>query len=1268
MCIRDSPNVTHQYTNSGTFNVTLTVKTNDSCTNQLTRVVTILPKPTADFVHGAACQGNAVTFSDQSTSNTTGSISGWTWNFGDPTSGTANTSTAQNPTHIYNTAGSYTVALITSIPGGCSDTTTRQVTVSPPPTVDFTPAAGCNGDTTTFTSAVNQATTQGFYWQFGDGGTSFDADPIHVYSTAGTYTVILTITDTAGCTNTRVKPVLVVPAPMAAFSSSTPACSGQLITFTDLSNANGGSLTTWHWEFGDGTDTTYSASVPSFAHTYAQAGTFQVTLHVYSALGCENVVQHTVSISPSPIADFAYANTCQGQSTQFTDMTSLNGGSSVTQRTWNFGDPASGILNTSTFTNPIHNYAQPGQYTVNLVTQNAGGCADTVQQTITINPKPGVDFYNDSLVCLGSVTTLFTDTLLTNTGIIQQYEWDFGDGSPHAFTQNATHQYLVAGTYNVTLTVQDTAGCGNTITRPLTIHTAPVSAFMSDGKCEDAPTQFTDLSIPPQGDNITGWSWDFGVAGSTTDTSTLKNPTFNYTQPGTYTVSLTTYTEYGCSNTKTLPVQVWNAPTAYFKYTASPCDNGLVTFQDSSYSYQGIVNSWQWEFEPYQYGTGNHPSHIYYAVDSCYDVKLAITDMRGCVDTSIQQICVPPELAVDFATGLTCFGDPVTFTPQLIAPAAPADSLVAFSWNFGDPSTGTNNASLQKNPSHAFSAVGFYTVNFTGTDKFGCKATSYKTVKVNALPTAGFTYSTGQCDSTLVFSSTSTDSSSTINTYIWQYGDGTSDTLTTPGTSHKYGAPGEYLASLTVINGNGCMSTHTQTVVRSACIVAATMSSGDLLCQNQELSFADMSTCDGTITQWNWNFGDGTPTLTYGTYKPAVSHTFTSPGSYTISLKVSTQIGTSTISDSTTLEIQVKPTPVAGFTVDPVCLGVKAEFSDATNANGATTLYYTWEFGDAGTADTSNQKNPEYLYSVAGTYTTELKVTNQFGCADTATTQTVVNGLPAAGFAGSLACQGQKTYFFDASQPYSSPVSTWGWCITDSLGVIGYMQGANPDFIFDSTGRYEVMLTVADGNGCSDTIVQPVKVNPAPLTAFSYTENVDNIQGQVQFNNGSIGATEYYWDFGNGETSYGESPLTTYEYDGTYQVVLVTVSDQGCHDTALISYEMMFKGLYVPNAVAPGGTIQATRIWKPVGVNLASYTAEVYNSQGALLWKSSLLDEKGAPAEGWDGTYNEKLCQQDVYVYKITAVFRDGSVWENLDVGEREGLSEPVYGTITLIR
>ncbi len=1262
-----SPNVSHQYGSSGTFNVTLTVKTSDSCTNLLTRVVTILPKPSAEFAHGAACQGNAVTFNDLSISNTTGTINGWNWNFGDPTSGTANNSTLQHPNHIYNTAGTYTVSLIVSIPGGCSDTIMHQVVVGTPPTVDFTPVAGCNGDTTLFTSStlVNMPATQGWYWQFGDGTTSFVADPVHIYNTAGTYTVTLTITDTAGCTNTKTKPVIVIPGPIASFSASTPACSGTPITLTDLSNANGGSLSAWHWDFGDGTDTTYNSSLANLNHIYTQSGTFVVTLQVSSAQGCESATQQTVTISAAPVAGFDFSNTCQGQSTQFTDMSSLNGGNIITQRSWNFGDPASGVLNTSTSVNPVHNYALPGQYVVTLTTLNASGCLDTLQKNVAITPKPGVDFYNDSLTCLGSLTTLFTDTIATNIPSIQYYEWDFGDGSPHAFTRNASHTYTVAGTFTVTLTVSDTAGCQNIKSKPLTIHTAATPLFSYSGICQDAPTQFTDLSVPPQGENIASWYWEFG---SPADTSTMQNPDFSFALPGSYAVKLVTTTENGCSSSKVMPVQIWNKPSAHFKYTASPCANGLVQFQDSSWSYQGTVNSWQWEFEPYQYGSGQNPSHQYYAVDSCYLVTLMIEDMRGCMDTTQIEICVPPPLTVDFSTNLTCFGSPVTFTPEMLTPEATADSLITFSWNFGDPTTGTNNVSTVKKPNHTFSKTGFYTVNFTTTDQFGCTATAFKTVQVNALPVAGFTYTTGQCDSTLIFSSSSVDTSSVISTYIWQYGDGTSDTLSIPASIHKYSVPGEYYATLTIINENGCTDSYSDTVTRSSCLVAAYLTTEELLCQNQELTFMDMSTCDGTIAEWVWDFGDGTLPTTYTTYKPAVSHTFMDPGTFTISLKVSTLVGTQTISDSTSVDILVKPSPLAGFTVNPVCLGTKAEFNDTTQANGATALMFKWEFGDAGIADTSNLRNPKYLYTVPDLYQAMLIVTNQFGCSDTAANEVLVNGLPDAIYTNSIACAGQKTYFFDGSQPYVEPLGMWGWRVSDSLGFIGSMQGDKPSYTFSSAGNYEVRLTVADINGCTDTLIQQVEVNSAPVSAFTVTENVDNIQGQVQFTNGSIGAIEYFWDFGNGETSYDISPTITYAEDGIYNVNLVTVNKEGCHDTATISYDMLFKGLYVPNAFAPGGTVQATRYWKPVGINLASYRAEVYNSYGALLWSSTKLDEEGRPTESWDGTFNQKPSQQDVYVWKIRAIFRDGSIWYNADVGEREGLSEPRYGTISLIR
>jgi PKD repeat protein len=383
---------------------------------------------------------------------------------------------------------------------------------------------------------------------------------------------------------------------------------------------------------------------------------------------------------------------------------------------------------------------------------------------------------------------------------------------------------------------------------------------------------------------------------------------------------------------------------------------------------------------------------------------------------------------------------------------------------------------------------------------------------------------------------------------------------------------------------------------------------------------------------------------------------------------VSTQVGASLLSDSTEVDILVKPTPLAGFTTEPVCLGEKVQFSDTTHANGSLALFYQWEFGDAGRADTSILRNPEYLYSVPGAYTASLVVENQFSCADTATSEVMVNGLPQAGYANSLSCAGQQTFFFDASQPYMAPLIAWGWRVKDSLGMIGSMQGATPTYIFDSTGRYTVRLMVSDTNGCADTLEQQVTVKTSPVSAFTYTENVENVQGQIQFTNGSLGAEQYYWDFGNGTTSYAESPLITYADDGTYQVMLVAVSAEGCHDTTQLIYDMMFKGLYVPNAFAPGGTIQATRYWKPVGVNLATYRADVYNSYGMLLWSSSKLDEQGQPAESWDGTFNEKPCQQDVYVWKITAIFRDGSIWYNTDVGEHKGLSEPVYGTISLIR
>jgi PKD repeat protein len=718
-----------------------------------------------------------------------------------------------------------------------------------------------------------------------------------------------------------------------------------------------------------------------------------------------------VTISPSPLSAFSWQNTCEGQATQFMDMTTLNGGATLTTWSWDFGDPASGTLNTSVLQNPAHTFTVPATYNVTLVTLNAQGCADTVQNTLYIHARPGVDFYHDNTTCKGVAMAFHTDTVATNTDAIQVYDWDFGDGTAHAGSVNPVHTYPNAGTFMVTLTVTDTAGCANMISHEVTIHDSPQAQFSCVNVCAGAETQFTDLSLAPQGDTLVSWQWDFGDPQQTADTSALQNPTYTYTQPGTYTVTLTVTTEHGCEGFIAIPLQVWNRPTASFNYAASPCANGTVQFADSSWSYQGTITDWQWEFEPYQYGTGQNPQHTYYAVDSCYTVQLIVTDSRGCIDTTQQQVCVPAPLQVAMTYQQPCYGQPSLFTPQLVTPAG--DSLITFGWDFGDPASGAQNTSEEKTPQHLFTEVGYYSVYLTAKDQYGCTAQAWQQVQVHALPVPSFTWENGSCDTTVTFTGTSQDTTAAITTMIWDYGDGSVDTLYAPAGSitHHYGAPGEYTVMLTVINGNGCSDQVQQTIHRSGCLVAAMESGDTLLCQNTAVKFTDLSTCDGDISRWTWYWDDGT-TDTYTQYQPYITHTYSGSGAYTVSLAVMTDVNGTQITDSTAREVTVLPSPLAAFTFRDVCLGEKAWFNDATLPNGALALGYRWDFGNmTAVADTATEKSPGYQYPWPGTFTVQQVVTNQLGCSDTAVEDIRVHGLPEAAFDNSLACQGHEVYF-----------------------------------------------------------------------------------------------------------------------------------------------------------------------------------------------------------------------------------------------------------------
>mgnify|MGYP000847460224 FL=1 len=1269
----NNPNVVHQYANPGVYNVTLNISTSLGCENTVTRQVVVSPNPVANFDAATACLGEPVAFTDLSQTNGGGNIVNWNWNFGDPTSGVNNTSTLQNPAHTYAQPGTYTVSLIVTTANTCADTTTMDITIAPAPVVDFVFTNACSNDTIQFTSStfVNPATTLSWFWEFGDGTTSVEADPQHIYATHGIFTVSLTITDDQGCTATAVHPVSVVPGPQAMFGFNAPACSGSEVQFNDLSVTNGSIITSWFWDFGDGnTQLVTAPGNPNVSHVYANAGVYTVTLTITNLQGCDASSSMNVVIVPGPVAEFTFDEGCQGSQVAFTDLTATNGGTVIVQWLWNFGDPASGIANTSNLQHPVHIFNTAGTYTVTLEATSASGCISSVQHDVVITPPPAVAYIITSGTCVSEPVAFEPDTAIMDLNSIASFEWNFGDGTPVSNVTYPVHVYNVAGSFQVTLTVFNNDGCSNSITQTVNIGAIPVAAFSFVSGCTGNTTSFSDLSYAVTGEQITGWFWNFNDpnAAPGTDTSTLQHPEYHYSAQGLYNVTLTVTSISGCQGSITMPVQIFPAPVAAFSYITNACSNGSVYFQDASSSYMGAITNWEWTFAPGYTSTLQHPHHNFYHTDSCYNVQLIVTDMRGCVDTLIQEVCIPEGLQVEIEHTVTCHGDTTLFNPLLIAPAG--DSLVAFQWNFDDVNSGIHNTSILRNPVHFFQNTGSYLVSLVATDINNCQTTVYKRVEVLELPVPGFSYVAGSCDSTIYFTDLSAGNGSGIATWIWNYGDGTSDTLTAgpANTSHFYNTSGIFNVSLTTISEHGCMAVFTQDVERMPCISAVFASVDTLSCERHALTFEDYSICGNPIDRWEWIFGDG-DTLIYNEPRPSVTHTYQVSGSYHVSLIVSTTVSGKSVSDTTTITVNVLTSPIARFFAPDVCLNSNTIYTDQSEWTGSKIDRWFWDFGDPNSVyDTTSARNPAYRYDKPGIYNTLLTVTNVLGCTDTTSHPLTVHNLPEANFSYSLACQNNHTLFNDLTETGDTTIGQWWWRFSDSLNMLGLAGVQNPHFVFKNTGTYNVELIVVDNFGCRDTASTTLVVNPKPISAFSLTENYENTQGRVLFNNGSIGATAYEWDFSIGIQSFEIEPVVDFPGDGTYAVTLVTINEFGCPDTLKVDYSLMFKGLWVPNAFSPNNPNAAVRLFKPVGINLSKYTIEVYDTWGNLLWTSSELDANGAPAEGWNGVFNGNLLPQDTYMWKATAIFKDGTIWRGNDVGKRSNMPEKTYGTVTLIR
>ena len=1166
------------------------------------------------------------------------------------------------------------------------------LTVTGNPPVDFTWDISCPGWPVQFNidDAVTNIGTIGSYsWDFGDGTTSSLMEPTHTYGVPGFYNVTLTVVDTANYSNTVQKSVEVHELPVALFSYEAPGCKGEPTAFLNHSSGTAGYITKWHWDFGDGNSTTVIFPVnPNVTHTYLLSGTYSAILTVTSSTGCVATDVQTITINPAPIAAFEYSGNCTENNVQFTDLSQPGGGGQIVNWLWNFGDPASGVNNTSNLQSPAHIFNIAGTHNVTLTTTNVNNCSGTKSMPINVGAGPDVEFIITSGTCFGSDVSFEPDAAVMDTASVESYLWNFGDGGSSTLPK-PTHVYNVAGTFQVTLSVVYKNGCTNSISRPVTFGAPPVPVFKSTSACFGNDTKFTDYSYTGSGEPIVSWLWKFN---DTNDTSNLQHPVFKYPAQGTYNVTLKVTALSGCNDTITIPVQVLAAPKANFDFITNTCANGNVSFQDLSISTISTITEWKWEFEPGYISTLKNPNHIFSNTDSSYNVKLTVTDMRGCYNTMEDSVRVPAGLEVEIVDSLACFGLDTWFKPK--APAG--DSLIAFQWNFGDLASGSYNTSALRYPIHHFQIPGSYSVSLTATDTNNCSKTVYHQVDIQELPIPVFSYTQGNCDNTVHFNASPTGGGFGTKTWIWNYGDGSkSDTINVPSngdTLHTYTNPGIYYVTMTVITRSDCSTSFSDSLLLKPCLEASFTTVDTLVCQNLAITFADSSSSSVPLIKWFWDFGDGSRDSTYNAYQPTITHIFDTSGTFNVKLMISAQIDGVTVIDSVTHQVKVNPSPIAGYitkdiagdTTKGVCLGLPAKFVNTSSGNGSQISSYVWDFGDSGTTlDSSSVNNPTYLYKQSGDFYATLVATNPFGCSDTITNTLTIHPLPIADFQFSNypsltsnlsnSCAGFPTYFFDVSDTVNAALIKWQWVFMDTI-LIKYDTLQHPNYLFATKGNHRVQLTITDKNGCQDTVLKPVITYPVTVSAFEIMEDYENIQGRIHLINKTLNANGYEWDFGNGITSIEKEPTITYDpvdiYKiNTYNIKLISYIYSQCPDTLKKDYNLLFKGLYVPNAFSPTNLMVGVQLFKPVGMNIETYLVEVYDSWGKLLWSSTKLDLNGSPEEGWDGTApNGKLLPQDVYVWRISAVFKDGTVWNSKNAGDHTNIPEKTYGTVTLLR
>jgi len=315
----------------------------------------------------------------------------------------------------------------------------------------------------------------------------------------------------------------------------------------------------------------YTYRIPT-PYVYNAVGSFPVVINAVSPTpdGCNGIKTFTfpVTVGQGPTGDFSFVNTTGCLVPIQFNNTSLPNGYTIDQWQWDFVDPASAPNNTATIPNPIHSFSAGGTYAVKLRVITSEGCYADVTKNVSLSSVPVAAFTQSATTC-ANVAVPFNSTTSTiaPVGTISSWSWNFNDpasgGNNTATTQNPSHTFATANTYNVTLTVTSSTGCPSVVlTKAIVVSPSPTAnfTFTNNGCASDAVT------FNGQPNSMATYAWNFGETGSATNTSAVQNPTHQYATANTFNAALTVTSPQGCIGTVNKPVTL-----------AAPLSNPAVT-------------------------------------------------------------------------------------------------------------------------------------------------------------------------------------------------------------------------------------------------------------------------------------------------------------------------------------------------------------------------------------------------------------------------------------------------------------------------------------------------------------------------------------------------------------------------------------------------------------------------------------------------------------------------------------------------------------------